>query len=595
MSGRVLRLHRLPWRVTLRALALHSSIVLPGRARAAGAAAGVALTVLVVACDAAPAPVPACEGLGVRVEAASAADRRVLGVASDYPADGMLASRWEELVRSQRARRAAAWEVIARVVEPVALAEPVALPDATVPRFRTWYDSEDATRIFQSAYTSLSPAERMARARIAPAAIEAALVANLHVLDSMPAWDDTRWTAHLAGIDDPLETGALSGLRRIALSPDAVRHVVRSYPEILRCFLEGSPPAFVDGAPAPATLVREALALEACEVRVLGPYWVASGGTIEARLEGARASEGTLRLLTGATLADAAEVCVGPGDLGCDAAGPGAFFVEVRAAGRPLAASLVVTHAAPSVPVAACLDGVFPLASATVAQHWQRVELGPLPMYDTSGAAIAEHLAADATWGDGEGSADPGPDEIFTIRLPSGGTFRLAGMHIRTRELEHWMNITMWWTPTPDADFGADRPASFAAVGGPWSHYAMCVTIDDVERDPDPTGGFGTDAPTLAAALEAVSHEPSSWCSNPYIDAAPGLVRSNCVGCHQHAMSGVLPGETVMDEDRYPLAGRAFVRNNFPADQFWGLDAGDDLANVVADTVAYWDSAVPAP
>jgi hypothetical protein len=539
------------------------------------------------ACEPAPADVPACEP-GVRMEAAGAPERRILGAASEYPADGMLASRWDQLLTSQRARRAEAWQVIARVVEPVALAEDVALPDATVPRFRTWYDAEDVARVFRGAYASLSPTERRARARISEASIAEALDANLHVLDATPAWDEARWAEERAGIDSPLAAGALAGMRRIALGPETVRHLVRSYPEILRCVREGPPPPFIDGPPLPATLTREALALATCERVVRGPYWVASGARIDARLEGERAREGALRLLAGGAQATASEVCAAPGDLGCEAEGPGAFFVDVRAAGRPLSATLEVTHAAPSAPAAGCLDGVFPLASATVSQHWQRVELGPLPLFDTSAAALAEHLAADGSWGAGEGSVDPSPDEIYTMQLPSGGTFRLAGMHIRTREAGHWMNITMWWSPAPDEDFGADRPRS---LGGPWSHYAMCVTVDDVERDPDPTGGFRVDAPTLAAALEAVSSEPSSWCSNPYIDSAPGLVRSNCVGCHQHAMAGVLPGESVMDEARYPHAGRALVRNNFPGDQFWGLDAGDRLAAAIADTVAAWDAA----
>ena len=269
-------------------------------------------------------------------------------------------------------------------------------------------------------------------------------------------------------------------------------------------------------------------------------------------------------------------------------------MIEVSADRHRVDAMLDVTYSAPDVAVAGCLDGAFPLASATVAAEWRRVELGPLPTYDTSAEALAARLAeGEASWGEGDGTADPGPDAIYTQRLASGGTFRLAGLHIRTRELDHWMNITLWWSPTPDETFGADRPASVRALGGPWANYAMCVAIDDVERDPDPRGGFGDDAPSLAAALEAVHDGVASWCSNPYIDGAPGLARSNCVGCHQHAMSGIRPGETVIDGAVYPASGRLFVRNNFPGDQFWGLDAGDDLAVILADTVEYWDTLPP--
>ena len=65
----------------------------------------------------------------------------------------------------------------------------------------------------------------------------------------------------------------------------------------------------------------------------------------------------------------------------------------------------------------------------------------------------------------------------------------------------------------------------------------MCVTTELTELDPDPYGGFATDAPSLGEAL-AVVHEGvggPTWCSNPFIDAAPGLARGNCIGCHQHA------------------------------------------------------------
>ncbi len=558
--------------------------------RRSSAAATAALLACLTACEGPPTPVaPVCGALSI--EASSAPDRRLIGAASEYPADGMLASHMDELLASQHARRAAAWEVIRRVVEPVALAEPTLVDGTTLPRFRTWYDSEDVTRIFQSAYADLGADGRAARARFSEGQLDAALDANLHVLDSLPEWTEARWADYVTSLDNELLIAGTAGLRRIAISPDAARHVARSYPEIVRCLRDGSPPAFVDGTPAPQRLAQVPLTLEVCGGHVAGPFFVASGATIEAHVDGAAGA--TLRLLVGETQALAEEACSAPADAGCQASGPGPFYVEVRATGGPLSGRLDVTYASPDVDFAPCLDGVFPLASATVAAQWQRVELGPIPTFDTSGAALRAHLAAgaDATWGEGDGTADPGPDQIYTLRVPSGGTFRLAGMHIRTRELDHWVNITMWWSDRPNETFGADRPASIA---GPWSHYAMCVAIDDLERDPDPTGGFGETAPTLAEALAAVHAEPTSWCSNPYIDAAPGLVRSNCVGCHQYAMSGARPGDVVMDDIHFPLTGRLFVRNNFPADQFWGLDAGDDLAVMLAETVDYWDTA-PAP
>jgi hypothetical protein len=269
------------------------------------------------------------------------------------------------------------------------------------------------------------------------------------------------------------------------------------------------------------------------------------------------------------------------------------FVVRIATRGASASGMLDVTYTPATPEIAACLHGVFPPAAATVALEWRRTDIGLVfPTYDTSADGLARRLApgADATWGTGDGSAEPDEHAAYTLALPSGGTFRLAGMHIRTRELSHWLNITLWWSPTPDTDFGADRPASVRALGGPWASYKMCVATDFDEQDPDPTGGFGNDAPTLAAALRVV-HEGAggpSWCSNPYIDAAPGLVRSNCVGCHQHAMSGVRPADVQNDLAHYPANGRMQVRNNFPSDGFWGLDGGDQLAGVLQQTVDWW-------
>jgi hypothetical protein len=270
----------------------------------------------------------------------------------------------------------------------------------------------------------------------------------------------------------------------------------------------------------------------------------------------------------------------------------------VRVAARERAASgmLDVRYTPPTANTAPCLQGVFPPTAATVAIEWRRTDLGMrLPTYDTSAAGLARRLApgADASWGMGDGMADPTPAQVYTMRLRSGNTFRLAAMHIRTREVDHWLNITLWWSPNPDTDFGADRPAAIRALGGPWSSYKMCVATDYDEHDPDPAGGFAQSAPSLGAALRAV-HEGSgspSWCSNPYIDAGPGLVRSNCVGCHQHAMSGVRPAEVQNDPVHYPANGRRQVRNTSPSDGFWGLDGGDNLASVFAETVDFWRNA----
>lgn len=492
---------------------------LPSSCRAAALAAALA-----AGCGAAGDDPGACP-TGLVVSAASAPDRSLLGPGSPYPADPTLSAQADAIDRSQRVRRAVAWEVMARVLEPVTIAGRDRLEHATVARFRTWYDREDLTRIFQGLYADLGPAGRSARARFPEAALDAAFRRDVSHVDTLPAWTPTRWRDYLGSLHSPEALVGVGGLRRVLVSPDVARHLVRSYPEVLGCLEGAVPPAIADGPAAGSGLPG------------------ASGPCGGRGLQGGSGSRRAPSQTTGAT----------------------------------------------------CLDGVFPLGSATVSMDWRRADAGwTLPVYDSTGPAIARRYATgrDAAWGPGDAVGSPSPAEIYTMQLPAGTRFRLAGMHIRTRELGRWLNITLWYSDTPDSDFGADRPVSIQALGAPWTSYKLCVTTDFDEGDPRPDGGFARAAPSLAEALRAV-HEGAggpSWCSNPYIDAGPGLVRSNCVGCHQHAMTGVRPAQTVGDEARYPRVGRAQVRNNFPTDMFWGLDAGDNFAAVFAETASWWRS-----
>ncbi len=554
-------------------------------------AVGIATAAFATACSGGPPP---CDGMGMHANPASAQGRWLTGLASRYPADTSIAARADELHRSQRARRAVAWAAVARTLAPVALARPTSLPSVTVPRFRTWYDREDVTRTFQRLYAELGRENRAAQSRFSDTALDNAFGWNVDFVTTLPEWPSSRLDAYARSLDTGTAIANLGGVQRIAMSPDAVRHLASSYPEILRCVASGAPPSFVDGSPAPQQLAREPLSLTSCGSTIAGPFFVATGGTIQARVDGTSIAGVELRIVEGVA-ADAPVRCTSSGTPTCSTTGPGIFVVRVSARAQAVTGMLDVQSTPPTADVAACLHGVFPPSAATVALEWRRTDIGiAFPTYDTSAAGLTRRLApgADASWGMGDATIEPDENAAYTMRVPSGGTFRLAGMHIRTREVDHWLNITLWWSPNPNDDFGADRPEAVRALGGPWSSYKMCVATDFDELDAEPSGGFDTDAPTLAAALRAVNEGRggASWCSNPYIDGAPGLVRSNCVGCHQHALSGVRPGQVQMDLSRYPSNGRMQVRNNFPSDGFWSLDSGDQLAAVFAETVDWWRS-----
>ena len=245
----------------------------------------------------------------------------------------------------------------------------------------------------------------------------------------------------------------------------------------------------------------------------------------------------------------------------------------------------------PPSPPPDCLAAAFPASASIIKASWRRSDIGnPLPVYDTSAQGLARRLAPDGkfSWGEPDGEANPGPDDIYTLRLPNGNEFRLAALHIMTKELDHWYWMTLWWSPEPDSDFGADRPAALAS---PWQHYKLCSVVAFNETDPDPSGGFAADLPTLADSLEAAygGLGGPTWCSNPYLEDGDGNAGSNCIGCHQHAGTGLRTETILADTTDFPDHSRQLVRADFPSDYVFGVNVGDDLGAMFRETVQHYD------
>ena len=267
--------------------------------------------------------------------------------------------------------------------------------------------------------------------------------------------------------------------------------------------------------------------------------------------------------------------------------GPAAVWLTVAARddGR---AALTVDYREADPAWAPCLTSAFPLDAAVIKADWRRAELGIIvPRHDTSASGLARMIADGGTWGDGSGELDPGPESIYSLTLPNGGRYRLTGLHLMTKELDHWLWITLWWSDDPDHDFGADRPASIAALPGPWRNYKMAVAT--AFRDEDPAPAVGATDPTLAAALAQVASGAgaSSWASNPYIELGHGNGQSNCVGCHQHGGTTLDSATIIGDPARFPDHGRLQQRNNFPSDYSWAVTQGDRLGRMFADEVLF--------
>ncbi len=239
------------------------------------------------------------------------------------------------------------------------------------------------------------------------------------------------------------------------------------------------------------------------------------------------------------------------------------------------------------------LDSEFPVDAAVVKTTWHRAELDKsMPVYDTSAATLAKKRdgsSDEGGWGKGVRTGSPGEGAIYTVKLESGDAYRLAGLHLATKELREWLWITLFWSDDPSSDFGADRPAE---IGGVWANYKMCVTVAKEENDPDPRGGYPKTGPlaSLGDAIEAM-HEGKggpTWCSNPYIERGAKNAQTNCIGCHQHAGVPGLSSEAILaDETRFPKAGRTKVRDTFPSDYTWAYDFPPEqlapMMKVVAD------------
>jgi hypothetical protein len=434
-------------------------------------------------------------GLGRERAALTVIDRSLVGSPRQYVVDAGLRQRETELASSQRARRAAAWAIAARVVAPVALEAPLGPEGSHELRlWQTWHNADDLTRIFRRIYPELTPDEQARRAPLDPAAIEAADVWNDAAVADFEQWTAARIAAYASAIDSAPKQAGIGGIYRVAYAPATSRHVLENYGELLDC--------------------RES----------------------DARVEAAPE----------------------PGGCGSPSFEP------------------------------ACLAGQFPAASVLVKATWQRLDAGtPLMAYDTSAEALAQKLAPGGgfEWGDGDRPAAPGEDEMFTLELPNGNRFGLTGLHIMTKELEHWVWLTLWWSDRPDEDFGADRPAEFPA---PFDHYKLCSVVAFEEGDPDPEGGAGDASLGRALAVTHAGAGGPTWCSNPYIERGAGNASTNCIGCHQHAGTPLVSEDILADPNAFPDFSRLELRESFPTDYVFSVRTGDDLGAMFVETEEHY-------
>jgi hypothetical protein len=543
--------------------------------------------------------------LGETSSMLQAADRKIVGIAVPYAADLSLHAREAELGASLAQRRAVAWQVVERVLAPVPLGE-ARLADnfggaqPTVPAWHTWYGKDDFERLFKKLYGDIGPDGRAERRAFDDASIAAAIEWNIHAVEDLPTWPEERYLEYLDAADEVTEPGGFAGISRVGYSPGALRHMLEGYARTYQCRLADEPPAYAPDAVKEGrdVVATDDVVVEGCEWKTLGPYLVADDSQLTVTLSGS--GDADLYVRRGAPPDDQTYDCRSQGGSAaesCTVAGGGAIYVAVLGFGDGAELAVETRYREADVRDPTCVDGEFPRDAVVIKADWKRADFGEtLPIYNTTGPRMTTRLRADGTfdWGPGDGFADPQEADIYKVKVPSGGNFRLAALHIMTKELEHWLWITLWFSDDPDSDFGADRPASIAGLG-PWRNYKMCVATGYLEGDPDPTGGF---TGTLGEALASVHGGlgTPTWCSNPYLEVGAGNADTNCIGCHQHGgRMQLTPEEIISNEIEFPHHGRARVRNNFFTDYSWAVQGGrgDDLASVIQAEIEYWDANDP--
>lgn len=483
---------------------------------------------------------PACPEVSSEESGLTAPARYVLGQGAPWPTESRRAE--EALLRSSMGeRRTLGWHVISRLVEDVDVASPTGGP-VSLPRFQTWYGEEDLRRVVQRLH------ER--GGEVSTEALEEAFEWNTQAVLEFEGWPEERLADYIEAASEGEGTRGLGGIERVVFSPSAARHLLRSHQELRDCTL--MPPDADLPEDFRSAEREESLWLDGCGAQRLGPYSVADGGSFVAQSDDA------------VTLQIAGQECDGP----CRVTGPAEVYVDVRALERGRA-QVQVRYDEPVALWTPCLASEFPDGAAIIKTEYRRVGFDvTVGAHDTSAAGVEAVFAAGESWTAGD-AQDPREDSIFTLELPGGARYRLVAMHAMVKELDHWVWSTMWWSDSPETDFGADRPTTLEA---PWDRYKMCATTWFEEED-DTFEGVG-DEVRRASTLRGAE----TWCSNPFIEAGEGLAATNCIGCHQHAGTGAL-SEAILNGEITPTArpGRLLERTNFPTDYVFSTGIIDAL------------------
>ena len=269
---------------------------------------------------------------------------------------------------------------------------------------------------------------------------------------------------------------------------------------------------------------------------------------------------------------------------------------------------------------APCLAEEFPPEAVMAKAVWVPVETkgvaARIPFFNTNDKALQKVFSkVDGDWEMARaGEVETNSSQMLVQQDIEGNKYGLVAIHFTTKEIRDWVWTTFWWSPSKAVaaaleaashlDFGADR-RSFGRNSRDAeivSHYKMCATTDfdekadldaeyaaDAEKDP----AIATLLSALKTSADLVNTSPKlkngkalawsndggqkgTWCSNPYIESHPGNSHTNCIGCHQHASTGVSFSQTFYlgskesEWKHFPKYGATRFRNTHPSDFSWG-------------------------
>ena len=187
-------------------------------------------------------------------------------------------------------------------------------------------------------------------------------------------------------------------------------------------------------------------------------------------------------------------------------------------------------------------DNVVPVRSAPTDPDTMRLLLGQLRPGEARLNQMPSYDPVDPTQLELETPTNSEPlnsDNFFVIENSAGRRYALRSLHVVTKEVDEWVWGTIWWSATPERDFGLDRHATVRESLG---NYKLCAVTTFMEQDETPAAERFQGMPELGTVMDHATWRAgpmqtedgtASWCANPYIEGA--IPTRTCAGCHQAA------------------------------------------------------------